>query len=220
MKNLIRIISLLLTALLLLGSMTVLSAITVYADDSNTGEEDSGSGNTVQQNLEEKIKSYKETVYKTPEEKIATMGAPRLEKGDYQFYIDEFSGEVALKNVVTNEYLFSNPYDIGASKANETNGQTKEELLSQIIVNFTSNGNPNEFYSFREAAARNQIKVKNIKNGIRVEYTIGREQSKMLVPRVIEASEYEKLMEVMKSNVSADPKQAREDNFRLEKLDS
>ena len=117
MKNLIRIISLLLTALLLLGSMTVLSAITVYADDSNTStEEDSeNSGNTVQENLEEKIKSYKETIYKTPEDKIATMGAPRLEKGDYQFYIDEFSGEVALKNVVTNEYLFSNPYDIGAS---------------------------------------------------------------------------------------------------------
>ena len=222
MKNLIRIISLLLTALLLLGSMTVLSAITVYADDSNTStEEDSeNSGNTVQENLEEKIKSYKETIYKTPEDKIATMGAPRLEKGDYQFYIDEFSGEVALKNVVTNEYLFSNPYDVGASKANETNGQTKEELLSQIIVNFTSNGNPNEFYSFREAAARNQIKVKNIKNGIRVEYTIGREQSKMLVPRVIEAGEYEKMMEIMQSNVSADPKQEREDNFRLEKLAS
>ena len=217
MKNTIRIISLLLTALMLLGSMTVLSAITVYAaDDTDSG---SGSGN-VKQNLEEKINSYKTTVYKTPDEKVATMGAPRLTCGDYEFYIDEFSGEVALKNVVTNEYLFSNPYDIGASKANEANGQTKEELLSQIIVNFTSNGNPNEFYSFREAAARNQIKVKNIKNGIRVEYTIGREQSKLLVPRVIEESEYQKMIAIMKSNVSADPKQEREDLFRIDKLDS
>ena len=226
MKNIIRIISLLLTAMLLLGSLTVLSAITVYADetdDANTGttttpEEDEGG--SVADKLEAKVESYKTTIYKTPEEKIATMGAPRLEKGDYQLYIDEFSGEIALKNVVTNEYLFSNPYDVGASKANETDGQTKEELLSQIIVNFTSNGNPNEFFSFREAAARNQIVVKNIKNGIRVQYTIGREQSKMLVPRVIEESEYLKLMETMKSNVSADPKQEREDNFKLEKLDS
>ena len=230
MKNIIRIISMLLTALLLLGSLTVLSSISVYAaeDTSSTTEGDTTTGDSEEEDegasaaekLEAKVESYKKTVYKTPEEKIASMGAPKLVKGDYELYVDEFSGEIALRNTVTNEMLFSNPYDIGASKANETNGQTKEELLSQIIVNFTSNGNPNEFYSFREAAARNQIKVKNIKNGIRVEYTIGREQSKMLVPRVIEESEYLKLMETMKSNVSADPKQAREDNFKLEKLDS
>ena len=32
-------------------------------------------------------------------------------------------------------------------------------------------------YSFTEAAQRGQIKFKNIKNGIRVEYTIGREEN-------------------------------------------
>lgn len=227
MKNLIRIISMLLTVLLLLGSMTVLSAITVYAADEtgnagNNGASGDGTTTTPEEedpnkSLEEKIESYKTTIYITPEDKIATMGAPKLVKGDYELYIDSFSGEVALKNTVTNEYLFSNPYDIGASKANESEDQTKEELLSQIIVNFTSNGNPNQFYSFREAAARNQIKVKNIKNGIRVEYTIGREQSKLLLPRVIEASEFEKLLASMVENASPDPKQQREDLFNIEK---
>lgn len=229
MKNTIRIISMLLTVLLLLGSMTVLSAVTVYAagetgdagnnGNSGTGEEETTSaGNDVDPSeaLAAKVESYKNTIYLTPEEKIATMGAPKLAKGDYELYIDSFSGEVALKNIVTNEYLFSNPYDIGASKANESEEQTKEELLSQIIVNFTSNGNANEFYSFREAAARNQIKVKNIKNGIRVEYTIGREQSKLLLPRVIEASEFDALVESMHKNVSPDPDQQREDLFNID----
>ncbi len=226
MKNYIRIVSLLLTALLLLGSMTVLSTIGVYAaeettedpkeEETTTGDDDSEKDDiSSADQLEAKVESYKTTVYATPEDKIATMGKPKLEKGDYQLYVDEFSGEIALKNTVTKEILFSNPYDIGTSKANESEGQTKEELLSQIIVNFTSNGTSNEFYSFTEAAARNQIVVKNIKNGIRVQYTIGREQSKMLLPRVIEKSEFEAILEVMRSNISNDAKQAREDEFKI-----
>ena len=223
MKNLIRIISLLLTVMLLLGSMTVLSAISVYAaedTETDTTEEETtqetGDEKDPEKELEAKVESYKTTVYKTPEEKLATMGEPRLTKGDYELYVDEFSGEIALRNAVTKEILFSNPYDIGASKANESEGQTKEELLSQIIINFTSNGNANEFYSFREAAARNQIKVKNIKNGIRVQYTIGREQSKLLLPRLIEKSELEALVQTMISNASADPDQREDDLFLIE----
>lgn len=229
MKNKIRIISMLLTVLLLLGSMTVLSAVTVYAaGETDSAGNDGASGSGEEQTttaeddkdhaeeLEAKVESYKTTIYLTPEDKIATMGEPKLAKGDYELYIDSFSGEVALKNIVTNEYLFSNPYDIGASKANESEEQTKEELLSQIIVNFTSNGNANEFYSFREAAAREQIKVKNIKNGVRVEYTIGREQSKLLLPRVIEASEFEALLASMRENVSPDPDQQADDLFYID----
>lgn len=224
MKNTIRIISLLLTAMLLLGSMTVLSTISVFAagESDTSSKEESTTGSTPtdkeDMNTEQKVEYYKTTIYANPEDKLATMGEPRLEKGDYQLYVDDFSGEIALKNTVTNEILFSNPYDIGASKANESENQTKEKLLSQLIINFTSNGNVKEFYSFREAAARDQIKVKNIKNGIRVEYTIGREQSKVLLPRVIEASKFEALVADMQAHTSADPAVRKEELFKIDKL--
>ena len=228
MKNYIRIISLLLTVLLTLGSMTTLFAVNAFAadaeeddeiiEDSGDGEEATEEGESTEEGEEateeattvDKASQYKQTVYATPEEKVATMELKRT-KGDYELYVDSFSGEVALKNKVTGEILLSNPYDVGASKADESDNSTKEELLSQIIVKFTSmsDNTTSTFLSFREAANREQITVKNIKNGIRIEYTMGREQAKMLVPMLIEKSRYEELMATIEKNISPDDRQAR-----------
>ena len=41
-------------------------------------------------------------------------------------------------------------------------------------------------YSYEEASLRNQIVVKDIKNGVRVEYSMGREDVRRLVPRMIQ----------------------------------
>ena len=49
--------------------------------------------------------------------------------------------------------------------------------------------------SFTDAAASRQITVKNIRGGVRVEYTIGREEVTYLVPRLIKA---EKLIELLR----------------------
>ncbi len=236
MKNYIRIISLLLTVLLILGSMTALMTIGVsadefddelddeFADDEFTDSEDSEDGgeetdtSEVAEDEEEseeattvdKATLYKETIYATPEEKLATMELRRT-VGDYELYVDSYSGEVAFRNKVTDEILFSNPYDVGASKADENDNSTKEELLSQIIVKYTSISDnvTNTFLSFREAAYRNQITIKNIKNGIRVEYTMGREQAKMLVPMLIEKSRFEEILATMESNIAPGDRDAR-----------
>ena len=58
-------------------------------------------------------------------------------------------------------------------------------MLSQIEIGYTdieANTTKPAFYSYTEAAARGQIKVSNSKNGILVEYTLGREDSNYLVP--------------------------------------
>ena len=218
MKNYIKLISLLLTVMLLLGSMTAVFTVNALADevtegdgsDTNGGGEGSEDGSETPgteqpEGPDAKSDSYKNAIYATPEEKLATMTLKR-ERGDYQLYVDTYSGEVALKNTVTNEILFSNPYDIGSSKADDSENSTKEELLSQIIVKFTNitDNTTNTFLSFREAAYRNQIRVKNIKNGIRVEYTMGREQAKMLVPKLIEKSRFDALVEAMEKNIAPD----------------
>ena len=136
-----------------------------------------------------------ENVIFSAEDKIETMDL-RYETGKdatngYQLYVDEYSGEVAVRSKATGEVLFTNPYTIGESTATPS---IKGELLSQLAVKFTdkTSGSPDVYYSYEWAAKRGQINVRNIKNGIRVEYTIGREEARMLVPRLIEKNSFEK----------------------------
>ena len=140
-------------------------------------------------NPEYEQKDGEDIVIDTAAEKLEVMDL-RLEKDGYRLYVDEYSGEIAVENIATGEAIFSNPYDIGPSTATE---DIKDQLLSQLVVNYTSVTSNDEktFYSYSEAAKRGQIDVRNIKNGIRVEYSIGREQSKMLVPMMIERSSFE-----------------------------
>lgn len=180
MKKLNRIISLLLTVCFLLGAMTTLGAVGVSAAEPAAAPKEEIDLSTI---------NYATEVYYTAEDKLATM-TMAFEKGDYQLWVNSFTGEVTTVNTKTGEMLFSNPYDVGLSKAVTS---LKSEFLSQIIIGYTSNESTmiNTFNSYTDAAQNDQIKVKNIKNGIRVEYTLGREETKYLVPRLIPAARFE-----------------------------
>lgn len=138
------------------------------------------------------VKQYLTLEFATAEDKLATMEM-RYEKDGYQLWVDELTGEVATYNMATGQILFSNPYDVGATfpAKQGPSESTKKKLMSQIMIRYTDNDTEKDMYSFEEAAMRGQIKVKNIKNGIRVEYSIGREENRMLVPRVIVAERFE-----------------------------
>ena len=189
----------LLAVLMIIGTLVAAFTIQVFADDSSSSsssDSSSGSGNTQTPDVEVEAKEeidYTTQIYATPEEKLATMRLAFENKElGYQLYVDDYSGEVACVNTVTGEKLFTNPYDVGASTGNNT---TKYEILSQIIVKFTDNqGQEKIFTSFEQAVLRGQIVVENIKNGIRVEYTIGREQTKTLVPRLISKDRFDELI--------------------------
>ena len=170
-----RIISMLLTVCMLLGTLTGLLAIETFAEDTVV--------DTDSEELDLSSINYLKEAYYTADEKLATMEM-RLQKGDYQLWVNDYTGEVAVVNSKTGEKLLTNPYDVGLSKAADS---VKAELLSQLIIGYTGNNivGTNIFTSYTDAALNNQIKIKNIKNGIRVEYTIGREETKYLVPRLI-----------------------------------
>ena len=180
MNKMKRIISLLLTVCFILGAMAGLGSVGVSAAETTGSNEKEIDLSAINYTLER---------YYTPEDKLATM-TMAFEKGDYQLWVNSFTGEVTTVNSKTGEMLFSNPYDVGLSKAVTT---VKNDMLSQIILGYTSNESTviNTFNSYVDAALNNQIKVKNIKNGIRVEYTIGREETNYLVPRLIPADRFE-----------------------------
>ncbi len=194
MKNQIKFISLLLAVMLMLGSLSVLTIFSASAAEEGT---DKGNTTDKKEEVEETI-DYTTLVYTNPEEKLAAMldrngkPGPWLVKGNYELYVDSFSGEVAYRNTKTGEILFTNPYDIGTSTLGSTN--TKNELLSQIVIQYTDNNQSPTFVSYEMAALKDQITVKQIKNGIRVQYTLGREQARKLVPGMISVERFDEVI--------------------------
>ena len=180
-----RILSTLLAVIMLLGTFGVFTVGAAAADEEEV---------TTPQTSEEIESTYVSTVFKTPEDKVYGEKSHMqlmLERDGYQLYVDPFSGEIATVDVATKKILFSNPYDVASSVGSAL---TKKELLSQIVVQYWDNGIKNELHSFEEAAMRQQISVLSVKNGVRVEYTIGREESRKLVPRQISETNYMKFI--------------------------
>jgi hypothetical protein len=198
-----RIISTLLAVLMLLSAFTMMVSANdgaqgpVYTKNTTSAKPTYSyfTGKPVIKDESKKTPTYIEdedadVIIETPQDKLAMMDL-RLEKDGYRLYVDAYSGEVAVECIASGEILFSNPYDIHTDK--ESSDETKAALLSQIKIVFTDiiTNEKKEFLSYTEAASRGQIIVKNIKNGIRVEYTIGREQSRYLVPERIEKTSFE-----------------------------
>ena len=175
--NMKRILSAFLTLVMLLGSMVV-SVDAAYADKVN---EDG-----------DPLINYLQQAYATPEEKLADMILAKEQYG-YQLWYEEFTGEIAVVDTATGQTYFSNPYDI-ASGYQTISDPIKQELLSQLMITFLENDVTKEMNSYKEAALRNQITKKNIKNGIRVEYILGEEQNTRLVPRLIKVERFEELI--------------------------
>ncbi len=131
--------------------------------------------------------------FKTADEKLNSM-LLKTEAFGYQLYCDEYTGEVAVKNLTTGQTLFTNPYDLAGSPSSE---DIKKQLMSQLEIRYSdSTGTKTSMFSYTEACEKDQIRVKNLKNGLRVEYSLGDEEVRFLVPMQIEKSRYEELIKV------------------------
>lgn len=202
-----KLIAIFLAALMLMSTFTIL----VQAEDSS--ENATTSKYTYKTtNKQPTLKSYQTGEYVDPEtgetiivdteeEKIATMDL-RMEAHGYRIYVDEYSGEVAVECIATGEYMFTNPVTASSAGIEESK---QKEILSQILIEYvdiTNNNQERSYNSYADAVAvgtigssktplPSQITVKPIKDGIRVDYSIGRVDSRYLVPERIAADEFE-----------------------------
>lgn len=172
-----RLISAFLTLVMLIGSLVV-GVDAAWADKVN---EDG-----------EPIINYLADAYESPDAKLADMIMVKEQNG-YQLWYEEFTGEVAVVDLTTGQVTFSNPWDI-ASGYQAISDAVKEKLLSQLVITYLENDVQKTMNSYTEAALRGQITKKNIKNGIRVEYILGEEQTIRLVPRMIKMDRFEELI--------------------------
>lgn len=181
MKKFHKILSLLLAFVCVMGTVSGLFTLTTAAAD-------------VVDASKINYKQYYAVAFNSPEEKLGIM-TPYIETGAYRLYVNDYTGEIALLQKSTGEIMFSNPYDLSASVGANS---VKTQLLSQIIVQYTdassTSATAKYMYSFEEATLRDQVLVKNIKNGVRVEYVLGEESTRKLVPRMISVQHFESMI--------------------------
>ncbi len=112
-----------------------------------------------------------------------------FENDKYEICVYEPTGEVAFRDKTTGQIILSNPHNVSETKAAK---EIKANLLSQIMLTYSDNtGAKVSFNSFSDAAGNAQITAKRTRQGIRVEYTLGKEQAKYLVPRQISRDSFE-----------------------------
>ena len=189
-----RFLCAILSVLMLLG---MLPAMAAFADDGKKTEAE-----IAEMDANTRKKYYlDQSRYTSLEDRLEDMELV-LTSGDYQLYFDRALGTVGYYNMKTGEWLFTDPYDY----ASETNPSDKlqEEMRSQIIIKYIDGTNEKEMNSFADAAARMQIALVPLKNGIRVEYAIGERNARKLLPMLIEKSTFdEKILKPMEEAVEA-----------------
>lgn len=216
MKQLKRISLLLLCMALLLPVLCSFSALAADDDDDENWED------TWKDTY---YPAYMSTEFKTIRDRLAgneTIKPMTLYcvVNGIAFYVDDITGEmVALtledpdltKDAIDasgeipayTAYYSTNPFNAGSSQssagANSSNS-VKESLYSQLIIQFSQNNSENQMNSFSDAAANHQITASNIRGGVRVEYSIGREQVIYLVPRLIKAEKLDALIAQVAEN--------------------
>ncbi len=208
-------------ALLLLLCIAMLipafGSLTVFADDQELEWEDMWS--------DVYYPAYMSTQFKTIKDRLSgntSINAMTLYSvvNGIAFYVDSITGEMVALTLADPEltkeaieeaggipeytaYYSTNPYNAGSSQSSQgkdSSESVKEKLYSQLIIQYSQNSSDMEMNSFSDAAANNQIEVSNIRGGIRVEYSIGREQVIYLVPRLIRADKFENLVEQVSKN--------------------
>ena len=125
-------------------------------------------------------------------------------------YFDKKSGEFALKNLKTGEFVFSNHYDIAVNT--KMNNEHKYALLSQVVVSYVDVDSPKSsklLNSFKDAALYgDQIVLKTLTNGVRVEYALGEAETKRLIPYWIEKNRFEEkiynVLDSQRANMTKD----------------
>lgn len=229
MKNkFIKLLALALCAFLLIPSFTCLSVFADTSDTSEDEDDEEKTWEDIWKETVQP--AYTTTAFRSVKERIngnsSSGGAIEPMQlfaviDGYAFYGDSLTGEMIFlvlkdetltKDAIVESgeipeysaFYCTNPYNAGAAKAIgqtvSSDASEKEKLLSQIIIKYSENDKDSQMSSFADGASAQQIIVKNIRGGVRVEYTIGREEVVYLVPRLIKREKLEALRDQIDAN--------------------
>ena len=143
-------------------------------------------------------KNYSKQSWQNETAKLATMELMgKSPDGNMLLYVDQHSGEMGIKNLITGQIILSNPYDISSSALLT---REKPYALSQIDLNFTTitTGQAKTLHSYSDCFMSGQAAITKLANGngIKVSYILGNQEQRLIVPNKITVSDMEALLEV------------------------
>lgn len=195
--SVLMIVSMLCSSGMVLADETTADATTqaageTAAEDGEKAEGEEGEGEEGEEGEEtdeyQMSRDYLTEKYTNEEHKLSTM-TKYFEDQKYEIWGLQETGEVGLRDKTTGQIILTNPYDVATVSGVEG---TKAQLLSQLLFTYSDTaGTYVNFTSYTDSAKYGQIKMKPTRYGLRVEYTVGKEQSKYLVPKQIEKSSFE-----------------------------
>lgn len=187
------LLALCMVATAFMGLITIETADHVHADETTTPE----STVTAEPDDEDLVGAsvIRKAIYKSDAEKLATMCktdkdgklVPYISAYGFELYVQPATGEVAIKNTATGQVLFTNPYDanqhVSSAASSAATATAWEQIVSQLSIEYTDNkGATKTLSSYKDAAEQDQITVTYVKNGISVNYTIGRSDARRICP--------------------------------------
>ena len=146
--------------------------------------------------VKEIVRTYRKANFKSAEE----MFRYDMENGyldsvtnvEYSIYVNRYTGVMYYRDELTGKMLTSNSYNFNLPQNADV--KTSSAWASQVSVTYseiTATNKETILNSSEWAAEKNQIKVTEIENGLRVSYAIGTTANRCLLPVWIEAHDFE-----------------------------
>jgi len=126
-------------------------------------------------------------------------------------YINPKTTEVGVKDKRTGFIWHTNPEN--RDRDSLASGINKEKLSSQIsITYYDSAAQLKEMNNYTDSISLGQFEIKNIKNGVRVDYRIGKEEEIFIVPLIISR---ERMEEKILKHITSEEKSSLLRNYRF-----
>ena len=111
-----------------------------------------------------------------------------------ELYLNTATTEIAIKDRRSKQLWFSNP--LNREQCQIARGEKKRELSSQLSIQYFLPGDKSRTMdNFNDSIALGQFAIKEIKNGVRIEYLIGKEyQDDAYLPVLISKERFENII--------------------------
>ena len=210
-------VALLTAAVLLATGILPLSPPPVAAETTDGAAAPYPSRQLIELGEDDKVKAESMPSFETPEEKLETM-TELANNGTLALYGLERTGEIAVKDLRSEEVVFSNPIDVGMQE--NVSPDEMNLLYSQIVLEYYSQrAAAGTAYSFRDAAGQNYKQIffetTGVENGVAVRMTLGRLDQQMLVPLVMPFERMEFILAFYQERIDGNAGETDEDAAQL-----
>lgn len=134
----------------------------------------------------------------------ALDGMKKVAENSYlELYFHPKTTEIVVKVKKTGELWFSNPADKG--KDTKAEGTNKGKLSSQLsITYYNSSAQSSQMDNYNDSISNGQFTVSNIKDGIKIIYTIGKIEDLIIIPTVISEKRFETFLDKLSKSDRGD----------------